>query len=200
MTQETFSDITRAMSLLNIATDILWEINISPIEPSAFLQLGLQRARKQITFGANEWEHRLFMELFFLEALENHSLRMWQEKSLDAGQSPFRGKVDFIFTPYQIKFQRPYLVLSEAKKENFEQGWGQCLLAMKTCQLLNAQASHAHDEPDLYGIVSTGRIWEFGKLTTTNQFYKTDGYTLAQPDLLLGALDHVFTLSEQALI
>ncbi len=199
MSNETFGDydVTRAMELLNLSHLLKWEIDFQAIPLSEFLRVGLRDAERQVTFGSNEWEQRLFMELIFLEALRNHPLRMWQEKQLDGGKAPFRGKADFVFTPYGIRFQTPYIVLSEAKKEDFELGWGQCLIAMKTCQLLNEKDGYQFD---VYGIVSTGMFWEFGKLTVDNQFYKTGGYTLTQPDILLGVLDHLFTLSEKNIV
>jgi hypothetical protein len=45
----------------------------------------------------------------------------------------------------------------------------------------------------MVGIVSSGRIWEFGKLTMDNQFYRSEPYTLGQPELILGILHRVFT-------
>ncbi len=199
MSEKTFSeyDLTSVLELLNLAPPLEWEIDFKPVEPTPFLTYGLKQARKQITVGSNEWDQRLFMELVFLETLNDHNLRMWQEKQIDAGESPFRGKVDFVFTPYQAKFKMPYLVLSEAKKEDFEQGWGQCLLGMKTCQILNTKDGYQFD---MYGIVSTGMFWEFGKFTTNEQFHKSVGYTLAQPETVLGILDYLFTKCEKNIL
>ncbi|OQY44597.1 MAG: hypothetical protein B6242_12370 [Anaerolineaceae bacterium 4572_78] len=193
--EKTFSDykIADVLILLDLPPPLRWKLEFKSIDPSPFLTYGLQQALIQITSDSNEQEQRFFMELFFMEALVNHKLRMWQERPLDAGKSPFRGIIDFALTPYQPKFKTPYLVLSEAKKDDFEQGWGQCLLAMKTCQMLNEQEGLKFD---IHGIVSTGKFWEFGKLTVDNQFYTTAGYALAQPDMLLGAVDYMFTLCE----
>jgi hypothetical protein len=53
----------------------------------------------------------------------------------------------------------PYLLVVEAKLDDFEKAWGQCLAAMLAAQKLNA----APDRP-VYGIASNGRAWEFGVL------------------------------------
>lgn len=197
--RETFGnfDLTRALEFLNLFPYFKWEIPFAPILPSAALTINLERAEKQIIVGSNEWEQRLFMELLFLEALENHQIRMWQEKQIDAGQTPFRGKVDFAFTPYQVSFKTPFILLSEAKKDDFEQGWGQCLIALRAAQILNGQAGY---QTDMIGIVSSGRIWEFGKLTADKRFYRSEPYTLGQPELLLGILHYVFTIGAQQLL
>jgi hypothetical protein len=53
----------------------------------------------------------------------------------------------------------PYLLVVEAKKDDFIRGWGQCLAAMLAAQKLN-------DVPDqtFYGITTNGRVWELGQL------------------------------------
>ncbi|OQY47092.1 MAG: hypothetical protein B6242_05845 [Anaerolineaceae bacterium 4572_78] len=186
-------DMAKAMKFLGIPYYHKWRFDITPISPSSFLTTGLRKADKHITVGINEGEQKLYAELVFLETTENHNLRMWQERYIGT-EKPFRGRVDFAFTQNQVMLETPYLVVSEAKKEDFEQGWGQCLMAMKTCLMLNEKEGYVFD---MFGIVSTGRFWEFGKLTVDNQLYKSEGYTLAQPDVILGILDYMFTLIEQ---
>ena len=62
-------------------------------------------------------------------------------------------------------------------------------MAAKTTQRLNEQENHRFD---IYGIVSNGKVWEFGKYTTDNRFYKTGAYSLEQLDILLGVLGMIF--------
>ncbi len=194
--QETFGnyDLTRALELLHLFPFETWSIPFHPVVPSEALKINLRRAERQITTGSNEWDQRLLMELVFLEAMDHHDVRMWQEKQLDAGAPPFRGKIGFAFTPYQARFKTPFVVVAEAKKEDFDQGWGQCLIAMKAAQMLNEQAGF-HRE--LFGIVSTGRIWEFGKYTPDNKFFRSEPYTIGLPESILGILDLIFIACEQ---
>jgi hypothetical protein len=140
--KETFGnfDFAKALEFLNLFPYSKWEVKVSPIQASEALKINLKRAERQVTAASNEWEQRLFMELIFLEALENHNIRMWQEKRVDAGRSLFIGKADFVFTQYQASFKIPYVVLSEAKKDDFEQGWGQCLMAAKASQIIHEHA------------------------------------------------------------
>lgn len=199
MAEETFGayDITRAIGYLNLTTLYEWKLDWQPVEPSLFLQVGLEDAKRQITPGANEWEKRYYLEIVFMEALRGRNLKIWQEQQIDAGESPYRGKVDFAITAYQLLFQTPFVLIIEAKKENFDLGWGQCLMAIKSCQMLNERAGISID---LFGIVSTGMIWEFGRYTMANQFYKSDSYTLTQPATVLGLLDAIFTECEQNIV
>ncbi len=196
--KETFGDfdLTKALELLDLFPYLKWDIPFESVYPGESLKLNLKRAERQITAGSNEWEQRLFMELIFLEALDGHNIRMWQEKQIDAGESPFRGKADFVFTPYRAAFRNPYIILSEAKKDDFEQGWGQCLMAVKAAQIINEKDGY---DADVYGIVSSGRIWEFGRYSSDNRFYKTDAYSTAHPEFILGILNHIFTACENSL-
>ncbi|MEZ4660036.1 MAG: hypothetical protein R2911_20965 [Caldilineaceae bacterium] len=53
----------------------------------------------------------------------------------------------------------PLLIVIEAKKNDFEQGWGQCLAGMVAAQKMN----DALDIP-IYGMVTDGQLWQFGSL------------------------------------
>lgn len=55
--------------------------------------------------------------------------------------------------------EEPYLLVVEAKKDDFDWGWAQCLAAMMAANKLNRWP-----EQVMYGIATTGRMWQFGKL------------------------------------
>jgi hypothetical protein len=73
------------------------------------------------------------------------------------------GIPDFLFskrTDYDSEvLTAPILLAVEAKKDNFEEGWGQCLAEMIAAQQVNEQPDCA-----IYGIVSNGKLWEFARL------------------------------------
>lgn len=88
----------------------------------------------------------------------------------------------------------PLLAVAEAKKQDFEAGWGQCLAEMIACQKINQ-----NDPLTIYGIVTTGLIWEFGKLQT-NTFTKHPlPYSISNPQRIFGILDFIFAECEQQL-
>jgi hypothetical protein len=59
----------------------------------------------------------------------------------------------------KVVFEQPYFLLVEAKQDNFENGWAQCLAEMIAAQRLNENS-----EQDVFGIVSNGGVWQLGKL------------------------------------
>jgi hypothetical protein len=87
----------------------------------------------------------------------------------------------------KIVMDQPYLMIVEAKQDNFDEGWAQCLAAMVAAQRLN-------QPPQIvYGIVSNGEIWEFGKLME-QQFTKNSTlYPLQDLDRLFSALHYIFS-------
>jgi hypothetical protein len=94
----------------------------------------------------------------------------------------------------KIVFDKPYFVLVEAKQDNFDAAWGQCLAEMIAAQRLN-------DLPDLviYGITSNGSLWQFGKLDHTQFTLNKTFYTIQQLDALFAAVNYVFQQCEQQL-
>jgi hypothetical protein len=82
---------------------------------------------------------------------------------------------------------RPYVLFMEAKKDNFDAGWGQCLAAMVAAQKLN-------NEPEgvIYGGASNGGVWYLGKLEGKTLIQDPRAFSLDDLPGLFGALDYVF--------
>jgi hypothetical protein len=86
----------------------------------------------------------------------------------------------------------PLLTAFEAKRQDFEEGWGQCAAEMIACQKLNSDEALT-----VYGIVSTGLIWEFGQLTGNILIKHPDPYSIQQPAQILGVLNYLFEKCER---
>ncbi len=81
----------------------------------------------------------------------------------------------------------PLIMLVEAKKNDFEQGWGQCLSELVAAQKINAEL----DIP-VYGIVSDGTWWQFGKLVGDAFTQNRTSFSMDNLPVLFGAIDSVF--------
>jgi hypothetical protein len=90
----------------------------------------------------------------------------------------------------KVMLEKPYMILVEAKKDNFEEGWGQCLAEMLAAQKINDDLTKK-----LFGVVSNGKLWEFGVLEaeifTKNRKY----YVLENLVELMGAVNFLFAES-----
>ena len=90
-------------------------------------------------------------------------LMLWSHKSISFTKE-LTGVPDYLIARSSplgvVVLDTPLLAVVEAKKDDFEGGWAQCALGMYTIQKINKNA----DIP-VFGIVSNGDNWEFGRLT-----------------------------------
>jgi hypothetical protein len=129
----------------------------------------------------------------FADTLALHSHRTWQIDDV------LTGIPDYLIASVSkygaSVVGKPVLVTVEAKKDNFEEGWGQCAAAMIAAQQTN-------DKPDtvIYGIVSNGTVWEFAHLTNRVFTRETFAFDIYDLDTLYAALVHIFTHCKQQLL
>nr|VFJ64874.1 MAG: hypothetical protein BECKFW1821C_GA0114237_100662 [Candidatus Kentron sp. FW] len=90
----------------------------------------------------------------------NHDpLRVWSHVPYNVDEKAgLVGEPDYLIAP-RTKYggmARPALCVIEAKRDDFEFGWAQALAEMVASTLSGATFC--------YGVVTTGKLWEFGKL------------------------------------
>lgn len=123
---------------------------------------------------------------------------LWSHKSISYNNQ-LGGTPDYIISTKselgKTVLGRPLLVIVEAKKNDFEQGWGQCLSALVAAQKMNE-----NNELPVYGIVTDGELWQFGKLIQ-NEFTK-EKIRLTINDLseIFGAIAYLLESVEDYLI
>lgn len=118
---------------------------------------------------------------------------LWSHKSISV-DSKLTGTPDYLVATKselgKTVLGLPVLVVVEAKQNNFMEGWGQC-----AAELLAAQKINQNDENFVYGIVTDGELWQFGRLqsslftkhkagiaiTDLNKVFGAIGYLLMQP-------------------
>lgn len=122
-----------------------------------------------------------------------HSYSLWIQKAVTYNDD-LTGTPDYVISAKselgKTVLETPLVIVAEAKKNDFEQGWGQCLAELVAAQKINADT----DFP-VYGIVTDGKLWEFGKLTKNMFVRNTEGYTIHHLAKLFGAVDYIFRSS-----
>jgi hypothetical protein len=102
---------------------------------------------------------RIISPILELVSEQHASLKIWSHVPYNVDQAKgLVGEPDYLVAP-KTKYGDmgiPPLCIVEAKKDNFEQGWTQALAEMVAASFQGADAC--------YGIVTTGKIWEFGRL------------------------------------
>lgn len=113
----------------------------------------------------------------------------WIHKSITFDEV-LTGTPDYIYSHKsalgKTVLESPLLVVVEAKKNDFEQGWGQCLAELVAMQKINKDAKRT-----VYGIVTDGDLWQFGKLREDIFTRNSKNYTIDNLSSLFGALDYV---------
>ena len=95
----------------------------------------------------------------------------------------------------KIILEKPYLIIVEAKKDNFEEGWGQCL-----AELIAAQKMNSNQNSRLFGIVSNGKLWEFAVLQEMEFVKNVKYYVLEDLQALMEALNFILSNSFEQVI
>jgi hypothetical protein len=125
----------------------------------------------------------------------DNTLMIWANKSINYGKE-LSGMPDYIIAKQshlgKIIFGKPLLAVVEAKKDDFEGGWAQCLLEMYTIQKINGKP-----EIPVYGIVSNGDNWEFGQLENSLFTENEKFSTIQEPDELFATIVYFFELCKQ---
>jgi len=120
----------------------------------------------------------------------NEEFSLWVQKPISYDER-LNGTPDYIVSKKselgKTFLEFPLLIVAEAKKNDFEQGWGQCLAELVAAENINADSQML-----VYGIVTDGKLWEFGTLTEKVFTKNRTGFTIDDLAELFGALDFVF--------
>ena len=120
----------------------------------------------------------------FLDILALHSHRTWQV------DNSLTGTPDYLISPISkyggTVIDTPVLVAIEAKKDDFEGGWGQCAAEMVAAQLANQ-----NNDLTVFGVVSNGEQWEFASLHQSFFTQNITAYSIFDLDKLYSALHFI---------
>lgn len=86
----------------------------------------------------------------------------------------------------QLMISAPVVAVVEAKNEDVKGGLGQCIAEMIASQLFNEQENNAINT--IYGIVTSGEIWKFLKLSKQSVWIDLTDYYITEIDKILGIL------------
>lgn len=134
---------------------------------------------------------------FLQEAWKHHAqLQLWIKQAIQ-DTPELSGEPDYLVSHIPDEavrqiVQKPLLTAVEAKQEKFSEGWGQCLAELLACQHLNA-APHV----PVYGIVTSGELWQFGKLAGDVFTENTYPVAIENPSKILGAVEYIFAECER---
>lgn len=116
------------------------------------------------------------------------ALKLWSHPTLDF-DAVLNGMPDYIVAGQSelgtAVLGKPILLAVEAKRDNFEEGWGQCAAEMV------AAARPNNDLATVFGIVTNGELWQFGKLEGSRLIQEITYYGINDLNKLFGTLSFV---------
>ena len=172
--------------------------SVEPLQPSEQFLSELEFSREHIDIYASEGArcetiiYPILREVYKKYAKD---YALWIKKPL-AYDETLSGTPDyFISTRSELGILivgKPLIILVEAKKNDFEHGWGQCLAELVAAQKIN-------DNPDfpVYGIVTDGTWWQFGYLGGDAFTQNRTSFSIDNLPGLFGAINTVFKAASE---
>lgn len=197
----TYKTLGEALQALQITETQTAFLEPKPIAVSDYFRSELQLTMSN--FDVNCSEAAICETLLFpilREAIKPYTsvLGMWSHIPLYR-DGQLLGVPDYIIakrSPLSLRvMETPFAMIMEAKKNDFDAGWGQCLAAMHAIQSLNGEPQRV-----VYGVVSDGFIWRFGELRERTFAHHPTFYQLYHIDELLAALNRLFELCRQQVL
>lgn len=194
---KTISDAIKAFQITYAEANFILE---TPFQVSDYFREDLQLMMRDGVVDNSEFaicENLIYPVLKEVWKLYRSKFILWSHQALncDADLSGFPEYILARRSPLgKVVFDKPYLLLVEAKQDNFEAAWGQCIAEMVAAQRLNDDSRLI-----VFGITSNGDRWQFGKLEANVFTRNTTFYTIQELDKLFAAVNAVFQQCEAQL-
>lgn len=189
---KTIPEVQEKYNIKHVESDFVTDEQTAGF-PSAEFQQELEFSRQYLDVFASEaarCEAVIFPVLREVYKTYAEEYALWIKKPL-AYDETLSGIPDYFISTRselgKLLVGTPLIILVEAKKNDFEQGWGQCLAELVAAQKINAT-------PDIpvYGIVSDGTWWQFGQLVGDTFTQNRTSFSVDNLPPLFSAVDSVF--------
>jgi hypothetical protein len=171
------------------------------------LKVAPQSLVDEINFNMTEMPYETseasICEMIIFPILKNiwtnfrNNLLLWSHKSIGQ-ETDLSGIPDYILAKRSILgkavMDLPMMVMIEAKKDDFDGGWGQCLAQMMSAREIN-QSEHL-----VYGIVSNGDSWQFAYLSENKMSKHLNPISVGDMGKLYTILYYIFDICEQQIL
>ena len=96
----------------------------------------------------------------------------------------------------QLLLDAPIITIVEAKNDNINNGFGQCISEMLAARIFNEAKGNTIDS--IYGVVTTGSLWKFMKLKKDAVWIDVDEYHISSVAKILGIFITIVSLDNHA--
>ena len=191
-----YSDFTLETVKKNLHLNISSRDNIfsevAPLPVSEYLQ---ETLAYNVPFALASNTEKSRSEMIIAPILLELTKKLTNQISLFSGvefniepSQGLNGNCDFLISrsPEFLLINTPVIIIVEAKKENIKGGLGQCIAEMYAARLFNEREENQITE--IYGVVTTGEIWKFLRLSGELVQIDLAEYFLNDVNKILGIL------------
>lgn len=164
---------------------------IDPIAPSSRLQEALEDLPWAIAVGSQKAKSEgiIYPILQEVRRILNNQVSLFSGRdfTVDVNKG-LNGYVEYLISrsQEQLEIEAPVVVVGEAKRDNLNEGLGQCIAEMVAAQMFNQE--NQINISTIYGSVSNGTQWRFLKLEGSTVTIDLMDYSLPPVDQILGFL------------
>jgi hypothetical protein len=167
--------------------------NLPLIKPSQWLLESLERGQN-LGFGSEKSRSERLVTPILLELsyLHQHQFSIHSGMNLDIDEANgLKGECDFIFSYSRIQdfVTAPVFCITEAKKQDLEQGTIQCAAQLIGAKKFNELENNSIEI--LFGASTTGIEWRFLRYEKNEIIIDENRYLITQLENLLGVFEQV---------
>ncbi len=182
-------DMVRKRFRLQVVLERIFN-EIPSVASSEHLKTTLRQAA-DLSLLSEKARSEFIVAPILLEVREHlhHAISIYSGIRLDVSpEEGLQGICDFIITrtPPLPNMQAPLIMMVEAKKNDMEEGLGQCAAEMVAASRLNLE--DAPENKRVYGVVTTGELWQFIRLEGATLSIDPAKVYIEHVDLILGIL------------
>lgn len=110
------------------------------------------------------------------------------------------GVCDYIISlsPEQLLLEAPIITIVEAKNDNIKTGLGQCISEMLAAKLYNLNKNLGVET--IYGVITTGSLWSFLKLTEQTVWIDSEEYHISNPAKIIGIFISIINATQPVVL
>jgi hypothetical protein len=180
-------------SKLGITPEVVSDLltTITPKSPSEWLLQAMENATYM--YDRSEMARReLYIAPILIEVIKSVHRRavLYSQIEFEVDASlQLTGTVDYVITtaPMLLEIERPVIGIAEAKVDNLQSGYGQCIAEMVASRIHNERV-HGLFLPQIYGVVTDGLQWQFMELIGQTVRLDARIYSISDLDRILGIL------------
>lgn len=185
-------DLIRKQFGVKVIGDLSIFKDINPVSPSDVLTKFLERYLPLgSAIGTEKARSEFIIAPILAELTEitEHSISLFSGIEFNVDEEKgLNGRCDFIISASDIQYSltSPVLTVVEAKNDNINTGFGQCMAEMIAARLFNE--SEGNKRKTVYGSVTTGSVWRFLKLDDDRIYIDKKEYFIESLERILGIL------------